>query len=579
MPQERRILLAFLLSMGVLFLWATFFAPPPPPPRPAAEPAAQEAPATDAAQTPAVPAQVAAPEPLPAIGAATEQIVVVENELVRVTFSNRGAVVQKWELLGYRDDRRETLDVVHGETAQQLGGWPMSLLLEDGELEKRANEALFEVLPGEMRLRAPAELVFRWSDGRMAVSKTFRFDRGYQVAVESSVEIDGRPAVHALAWRSGFGDDTVFRAAETTQVLYRANEKVERLEVKKLGSENAPTAPRKLEAQVSLGGLMDRYFTAVFFPPADRPIAKELALWHWQRQRKRTVEGKEVEEPVAEMAAGTAAPGPLAARLYVGPKELEALSQLTPPLTELVDFGWFSFIGKPLFYFLKWIHSYIPNYGWAIVLMTIIINMVLFPLKVKSFRSMQKMQRAMPEIKQIQAKYKKYGMRDPRKQQEQQEIMAVWKREGVNPMGGCLPMLLQMPIWIGLYQMLNASIELRHAPWMLWIRDLSARDPYYILPVVMALTMWLMQKMTPTTATDPMQQRMMTLMPIMFGGMFVIIPISSGLVLYILTSNVVGIAQQWYLIRSAPKPDTGKGKKGKKKRREGEADGSAEAKE
>lgn len=578
MPQERRILLAFLLSMGVLFLWATFFSPPPPPPRPATEPAAREAPAPDAAQPPAAPAQLAAPEPLPAIGAAAEQIVVVENELVRVTFSNRGAVVQKWELLAYRDDRRETLDVVHGDTAQKLGGWPMSLLLEDRELEARANEALFEVLPAEMRLRAPAEILFRWSDGRMAVSKTFRFGRGYQVAVESSVEIDGRPAVHALAWRSGFGDDTVFRAAETTQVLYRANEKVERLEVKKLGGENAPASPRKLEAQVSLSGLMDRYFTAVFLPPADRPTAHDLALWHWRRERKRTVEGKEEVEPVAEMAAGTAAAGPLAARLYVGPKELDALGQLTPPLTELVDFGWFGFIGMPLFYFLKWIHSYIPNYGWAIVLMTVIINMVLFPLKVKSFRSMQKMQRVMPEIKQIQAKYKKYGMRDPRKQQEQQEIMAVWKREGVNPMGGCLPMVLQMPIWIGLYQMLNASIELRHAPWMLWIRDLSARDPYYILPVVMALTMWLMQKMTPTTATDPMQQRMMTLMPIVFGGMFVIIPISSGLVLYILTSNVVGIAQQWYLIRSAPPPDTGKGKKGKKKRREGEA-GGGEAKE
>jgi YidC/Oxa1 family membrane protein insertase len=191
---------------------------------------------------------------------------------------------------------------------------------------------------------------------------------------------------------------------------------------------------------------------------------------------------------------------------------------------------------------------------------------VLFPLKVKSFRSMQKMQRVMPEIKQIQAKYKKYGMRDPRKQEEQKEIMAVWKREGVNPMGGCLPMLLQMPIWIGLYQMLWSAIELRHAPWILWIQDLSSRDPYFVLPVVMALTMWLMQKMTPTTATDPMQQRMMALMPIMFGGMFVIIPIASGLVLYILTSNVVGIAQQWYLLRTAPQPEPRMSKKSKKKR-------------
>jgi YidC/Oxa1 family membrane protein insertase len=153
-------------------------------------------------------------------------------------------------------------------------------------------------------------------------------------------------------------------------------------------------------------------------------------------------------------------------------------------------------------------------------------------------------------------------MRDPRKQQMQQEVMAVYKREGINPMGGCLPMALQMPIWIALYQMLNAAIELRHAPWMLWIRDLSARDPYYILPILMAATMYLSQKMTPVTSPDPTQQRMMTLMPVFMFPMFAFV--SSGLVLYILTSNVVGMAQQWYLNRQAP--ETARGGRGKKGR-------------
>jgi len=188
--------------------------------------------------------------------------------------------------------------------------------------------------------------------------------------------------------------------------------------------------------------------------------------------------------------------------------------------------------------------------------------MLLFPLKVKSYRSMQRMQKAAPEIKQIQARYKKYGMRDPRKAEMNKEIMAVYNREGIHPAGGCLPMVVQMPIWFGLYRMLNVTIELRHAPWILWVHDLSAKDPTYILVIIMAVTMYLMQKMTPMTATDPTQQTMFKLMPVMFAGMFVVYPVSSGLVLYILTQNVVGMAQQWYLNRTHPmvaaKPAAGK---------------------
>ena len=177
--------------------------------------------------------------------------------------------------------------------------------------------------------------------------------------------------------------------------------------------------------------------------------------------------------------------------------------------------------------------------------------------------SMQKMQKVQPEVKAIQDRYKKYSMRDPRKQQMNQEIMEIYKHQGINPVGGCLPMLLQMPIWFGLYRMLTVTIELRHAPWMIWIHDLSVKDPYYILPILMGITMYAMQKMTPTTAADPAQQKMMTMMPLMFGGMFIIFPVSSGLVLYILSSNVVGILQQWYLNRNAPadlKPGRGKKK-------------------
>jgi YidC/Oxa1 family membrane protein insertase len=169
------------------------------------------------------------------------------------------------------------------------------------------------------------------------------------------------------------------------------------------------------------------------------------------------------------------------------------------------------------------------------------------------------MQKVAPEIRSIQDRYKKYSMTDPRKKKMNEEVMAVYQREGINPMGSCLPMMLQMPIWWALWRALTGAIALRHAPWMLWIHDLSAKDPYYILPIAMAITMYLMTKMTPQTVTDPTQQKMTTLMPLMFAAFF--FTLSSGLNLYMFTSNLVGVAQQYYLNRTQPLPSRSKFKK------------------
>jgi YidC/Oxa1 family membrane protein insertase len=391
-----------------------------------------------------------------------------------------------------------------------------------------------------------------------------QFDRSYLVQVETNVTLDGKPLAYGVAWRGGFGDTTVYQPAEQVQVFYSASGKLDLLPYKKLGGPDQAAQRQRRAGTFDYVGIEDHYFVAAFLPRLGS--SGGLALWDWRLDRETQQEGKLVKAPVAEMAAGSTAAGPLALRLFVGPKDLDELKKLTPPLSDLVQFGWLEFIAAPLFYLLRWLHGYVPNYGWAIILMTLAINMVLFPLKVKSWRSMQKMQKVAPEVKSIQDRYKKYSLRDPRRQEMNQEVMAVYKREGINPMGGCLPMVLQMPIWFGLYRMLNVTIELRHAPWFWWIRDLSARDPYYILPVLMAITMYVMQKMTPTTASDPTQQRMMNMMPIMFGGMFVVFPVSSGLVLYILSSNLVGMAQQWYLNRTAPATAKApRGKNGRKK--------------
>jgi YidC/Oxa1 family membrane protein insertase len=229
-----------------------------------------------------------------------------------------------------------------------------------------------------------------------------------------------------------------------------------------------------------------------------------------------------------------------------------------------VNFGMLEFIADPLFHGLKWLHDYIPNWGWAIVVLTLLINMVLFPLRISSYKSTMKMQRVAPEIKQVQEKYKKYKMNDPRKAEMNKEIMAIYSREGVNPVGGCIPQLLQFPIWFGLYRALQGTIELRHASWFGWITDLSAKDPYYVLPILMGVTMYLSSKITPIPTTDPQQAQMMKFMPIGMAGMFMIIPYPSGLAVYILTQSVVGILQQWYLNRTHPLPAPAKPSRAKK---------------
>jgi YidC/Oxa1 family membrane protein insertase len=274
-------------------------------------------------------------------------------------------------------------------------------------------------------------------------------------------------------------------------------------------------------------------------------------------------DGKEVAEAVPEVATAAKSQQPQILRVYVGPKDYDDLKKMNPPLHALVQFGWMEFIADPLFHLLKWLHVYIPNWGWTIVVLTLVINMLLFPLRVTSYKTTLKMQRAAPEIKAIQDRYKKYKMNDPRKAEMNKEVMAVYSREGINPLGSCFQMFLQMPIWFGLNTALRYAIELRHAKWG-WITDLSAKDPYYILPVVVGVTMYLVSKMTPMTSTDPQQQQMMKLMPISFAVMFVVFPFSSGLALYILTSSLVGIGQQWYLNRAHPVAAPVKPVRGKK---------------
>jgi YidC/Oxa1 family membrane protein insertase len=348
-------------------------------------------------------------------------------------------------------------------------------------------------------------------------------------------------------------------------VFTSAAGKLNTLAAKNLGKPGQTTVRAPVTGTFDFAGIEDLYFTAAFLPPFDargNVADVPFTVTGWTYSHETSVDGKTETEIVPQMSVGLAAPGPLDLRIYAGPKSVDGLKAVRPPLNSLVQFGWWGFIAEPLFYSLMWLHRYVSNYGWAIVLITVAINMVMFPLKVKSMRAMLKMQKVAPEVKVIQEKYKKYSMRDPRKAEMNKEVMAVYSREGINPLGSCWPTLIQMPIWFGLYRMLANTIELRHTPWFGWIHDLSAHDPYFILPAVMAVSMYFMQKMTPTPGMDPAQAKMMAVTPLIFGGMFALYP--SGLSVYILTSNIVGIGQQWYLYRTSPpppKPSRGPGKK------------------
>jgi YidC/Oxa1 family membrane protein insertase len=564
---ELRILVASLLSMVVFLAWIKYFGPKPPTSVPQPNNQAQTAPATPGnALSPKAPASPKAPGQAPAavsaapatttaaIGDTQERTIVVENALYRVVFSNRGAVVKSWQLKKYKDDAKpqRTLDLVHPESSELTGGWPMSMVFDDPQLEKAANTGLYKVSSDRTSLNAPSEVTFTWSDGHLEVSKKFRFDHSYVVNVETSAIDNGAPILAGLAWRGGFGDVTVTdpSPATTINTFCSENGKLSTFLVKKLDG------PEKWgniwQGGKTFTGIEDRYFATVFLPPSDA-LSTPLTTRYWKVwDTVKGSDGKEQSEAIPEIATATTA-HPMDLRVYVGPKDYDDLKAMRPPLNSLVQFGWFEFVSDPLFHALKWIYKYVPNWGWAIVVLTLVINMVLFPLRISSYRTTLKMQRVAPEVKAIQERYKKYKINDPRKAEMNKEVMAIYQREGINPIGGCVPMLLQMPIWFGLNSALRGAIELRHASW-LWVHDLAAKDPYYILPVTVGISMYLVSKMTPMTTTDPQQAQMMKFLPISMSAMFVFFPFSSGLALYILTSSLVGILQQWYLNRTHPLP-------------------------
>ncbi|MFI2811096.1 MULTISPECIES: membrane protein insertase YidC [Microbulbifer] len=277
--------------------------------------------------------------------------------------------------------------------------------------------------------------------------------------------------------------------------------------------------------------MVQHYFLGAWIPEQDVRNTFEM------RQLKGGLYVMRFVSPPVQVEPGTG--GELRASFYAGPKDVYRLEEISPYLDLTVDYGWLWWIAKPLFRVLNFIHEHIvDNWGWAIILLTVFIKALLYPLSAAGIKSMARMRKFAPQMKKLQEQYK------DNRQKLAEETMKLYRREKINPMGGCFPILLQMPVFIGLYWMLMETVELRHAPWILWIHDLSVKDPYFILPVIMGASMWLMQKLQPQP-TDPTQARIMQLMPVMMTFFFLWFP--AGLVIYWIANNLITIAQTWYL--------------------------------
>jgi YidC/Oxa1 family membrane protein insertase len=306
-------------------------------------------------------------------------------------------------------------------------------------------------------------------------------------------------------------------------------------------------------------GLVDQYFAAVFLP--DEPEQVAMVTLRNAIEIPKDLNKPDPNQKLRVEVLGAAVGNPAGisrGRVFVGPKAVDVLESVhatpvagasaPPDLRGLVDFGFFGIIARPLFLWLRWTHEWVHNWGWSILVLTLVINIALLPLRLSSTRSALKMQRVQPQVKVIKDKYAKFGLRDPRRAEMNQEISALFKKEGVNPAGGCFPLLIQFPFLIAFYTMLGVAIELRHAPWF-WVRDLSSPDPLHILPIGIILSTVAVQKMTPQAGVDPTQQRMMLIMmPVMLG--VISWNLASGLCLYWTAGNVIAIIQQYLMNRT-----------------------------
>jgi YidC/Oxa1 family membrane protein insertase len=567
---DKRMLLA-LVAVFVVLGVMQYFMPKPktPPEKNQQQQQAQQTPtpvaAPVAASTPTPPKSPAVAAKVPVKMAASESESVLETPTYRITFTNRGASVKSWlltekekrkdgtEKYKYTDDNGKPFELVNATVASQLGN-PLSFFAYDKDLEKKLNESLYV---GGASGPTSGALTYEFSDGDITVRKTFRPDKDNILSVETEVLRNGARVTAFPKWASGLGDEMAPASYTKSRVDYQQGSTLERRDPTSGGiirSKKWIVGGETVPGPLDWAATADQYFAVAFLPdsPKDSTLVTLNSQAEVPKNPAKPTEGNDKANVVGVAFGNTS--GQTRVRVFAGAKAVNLLESIQshpggPDLRGIYDFGTFSFIARPLFLWLKWTYeTWIHDWGWAIAFLTLVITMALLPLRISSMKSSLRMQRIQPQMKSIQEKYKRYSLTDPRRAEMQKEMQALYKKEGVNPIGGCFPLLLQMPFLYAFYAMLNNAVELRQANW-LWVHDLSMPDPLHILPIIIIVAMFVQQKSAPQGGMDPAQQKIMALMgPLMFGAFSWAMP--AGLSIYLALSTLLGWAQQAVINRS-----------------------------
>ena len=534
---ERRVLLAIFLAFLVLYTWQALFVKPVPKPVPGAIPtsstgtvAGAATPASAAAAAP-VPPRAAVPLAAALVADSAERDVRVETRDVIAVFNNKGARLKSWRLKHYLDQQKEPQELIEHLPSQPL---PFTLHTGSDTTDATVNAALYTVsgAPAATADASPVDLRFEYRDSAgIHVVKEFHIDpESYIFTVRVTVTDGDKTLAPAILWGPAIGDvGEISRYTKKSEGLLFQDGKPVRLAPKDIAKQSV------YDGDFHYAGVDDNYFmTVALFTGATKVSFSPISI----------PPPGDSKDAARELMAFSLEPRADAAlKFFAGPKDFDVLSAIDKDLARAIDFGMFTVIVVPLLRSLKWVNAYVGNYGWSIIILTFFINVILFPLRHKSVVSMRKMQEIQPEVKAIQERYSKLKATDPAKQKMNTEMMALYKEKGVNPASGCVPMLLTMPFIFAFYALLSTAIELRGAPFVFWIHDLSAHDPFFVTPVLMGISQIWQQRLAPAAGMDPIQQKMTMLMPVFFTFLFLWSP--SGVALYWLINNVFAIGQQY----------------------------------
>jgi YidC/Oxa1 family membrane protein insertase len=565
--QDNRSFLVMIVLMVGVFAGLQYFRakstqPTVSPNSPAAVQSVAPASSTPSSAPASTPSAAPAAKPTgPAVQAQAESTTVIENDLYKITFSNRGGQVTSWILKQFKDADGNPLNLVHGQAAAKFG-YPLSLYTYDQGLTVTLQQALY-VPSATGSLKTPGSLTFKYSAGGLDVTKTFSFDASYVIHADVQVLRNGSPVRALIAWPGGFGDQYNAQTYSSVQVDYSRNSKDEHLAAKKVSGGETLNGP------FDWAGVSDSFFAAVFLP--DNPANASVATLNNELDVAKTIRrtgfgsGSPAKGEINVSVLGTALgdlSGYTQTRVFVGPKEINVLKHIYATTSDgkkvslepLLEFGFWGSIGKYLFLALQFIHTHVVgswsgSWGWAIIILTIIVNLLMLPFRIKTMQNGLKMQRIQPQMDAIKNKYKGLKPTDPKRNEMNMEIMKLQKDNGVNMFGGCIPTLITLPLLWAFFTMLPRVVELRNAHW-LWLPDLQSPDPWHILPIVMVVSQVLMQLYTPSPGVDPQQQKMMAFtMPAITG--YFVWNYGSGLGLYWAVGNFIGIIQQAIMNRTS----------------------------